>query len=82
MRVGRNHAPPVVGEYVEDAEDDDEEYSGPFGFEADGDHSACAESEDGDEYAADGPLALKDEAKEQENEEDASSKQEANRAIK
>ena len=49
------HAPPVVGEDVEDGEDEDEEGRGPLRLEADCDHDARGEPDDGDEDACDAP---------------------------
>ena len=71
------HAPPRIREHVEDAKHNNEECAGPFGFEADGDEGAGCETEDGDEEAGDGPLALDNEAEEKEDEEDATGKEEA-----
>jgi hypothetical protein len=70
------HAPPVVRENVEDAQDDNEERGRPLGFEADGDHDTGGETKDGDEYARDAPIPLQNESDEKENEKDASSEKE------
>jgi hypothetical protein len=70
------HAPPVVGEHVEDAEHKDEERGRPLGFEADGNHDACGEADDGDEDAAQVPFTLDDETQEKEDEENTAGKKE------
>jgi len=67
------HAPPVVDEHVEDAQNENEESSRPFGLEPNGYHGACNEANYGDEYAGNAPFALEDETKEKENEENTSS---------
>jgi len=77
LRMRRVYAPPVVREYVEYAQNDHEEDSRPFGFEADGYHTAGSETEERDEHSCNAPSALDDESEEQEDEEDATGKQEA-----
>lgn len=71
--------PPVVCEYIEYAENENEESSRPFCFESHGDHDTCCKAEYGDEYTNNRPFALNDEAEEEENKENATSKEEANR---
>ena len=71
------HTPPVVRKDVECAQYKHEENSRPFGFEANGYHSACGETKDGDEETGDGPLPLENESEEEENEEDTTCKKEA-----
>ena len=63
--------PPVVSKDVEDAENQDEEGGRPLGLEPNGDHSTSAEAKDGNENTHEGPLALKDEAEEEEDEKHA-----------
>ena len=70
-------APPVVSKDVEDAENEDEEGGRPLGLEANSDHSASAETKDRDENTHEAPLALEDEAKEQEDEEHTTGQKEA-----
>lgn len=77
LGVVAGDAPPVVDEHVEYGEQDDEERGRPLGLEADGDHPARDEAEDGDEHAGDGPFALDDEPDEKEDEEDSSDELEA-----
>ena len=77
MWVCRWYTPPVVGENVENAKDEDEECSGPLGFEADSDHDAGDEAYYGDKDTGDIPCSLDDEAEEKEDKEHTSSKQEA-----
>jgi hypothetical protein len=68
LGVRRVNTPPVVGEHVEDAEDDDKERGGPFGLETDGDHDASSEPKNGDKETCDAPLSLENESEEQEDE--------------
>lgn len=75
-------APPVVREYVEHAEDEDEEHRAPPRLKSDGDHNASNETDDGDKDSGDGPSALDDEAEEEEDEEDTTCEEEAESACK
>ena len=77
LGVTRVDAPPVVGKDVEDAERDNEEDSGPFGFEADGDHDTGGKPENRSKNACDSPFTLNNEPKEQEDEQNATSEEEA-----
>lgn len=71
------YAPPVVCEHIEYTQNDDEEDSRPLGFEANSHHAAGSETEERYEHSCNAPSTLKDKAEEQEDEEDATSKQEA-----
>jgi len=62
------YAPPVICKHVEDTENDNEEDSGPLGFEADGYHTASSKTKKRNEHPGDTPFSLEDESKEQENE--------------
>jgi len=73
--------PPVVGEHVEDTQDDDEEYRRPFGLKADSYHDAGRETKNGDEYTSNAPSSLKNKTEEQEDEKDATGKEEIFLAI-
>lgn len=75
--VRRVDAPPVIGEYIEDTEYDDEEDGWPFGFKANSNHDACGETEERNKHSCDAPCALKDETEEKENEENTTGKEEA-----
>jgi len=75
------YAPPIVGEDIEDTQHDDQEGSGPLGFEADSNHDACGKTEKRDKYTTYAPCALKNEANEQEYEQDAPSEEEIFLAI-
>ena len=77
LRVSRVNTPEVVDEHVEDAEQPDEEAGAVLCLEADGNHDARAEADDGDEHAGERPVALKDEADEEEDEQDATRELEA-----
>jgi hypothetical protein len=68
---------PVVDEYVEDAQERNEEARTVFRLEPDGDHDASAEADDGDEDAGKRPIALENEADEEEDEEDPAGELEA-----
>jgi hypothetical protein len=68
------YAPPIVGEDIEDAEDDDKEGSGPLGLETNGNHDAGNEPNNGDEHTRDAPFTLDDETQEEENQEDTTGK--------
>jgi hypothetical protein len=71
------NAPPVVGKYVEHAQDEDEESGRPFGLEADGNHTARTQPNDRHEYPPDAPLSLDDESQKEEDEQDTTGKEEA-----
>ena len=70
------YTPPVVGKYVEDAQNKDEECGRPLCFETNGDHDTGGETEYWDEDARDAPRALEDESKEKEDQEDTTSEKE------
>ena len=70
-------APPVIREHVENAQDEDEEGGRPLGFEPDGNHTACAQSDDRHKYSPDAPLPLDHESQKEEDEQDPAGKEEA-----
>lgn len=82
LRMFTMYAPPVVGKDIEHAQDDDQKGCGPLGFETDSDHDACGKTEERDEYTTYTPFALKNESKEQENEQDTSSKEETREEVR
>ena len=61
------NAPPVVGEHVEHAQDEDEEGGRPLGLEPDRNHPACTQTDDRHEHPPDAPLSLDDESQKQED---------------
>ena len=69
--------PPVVGEHIERAQDENEEGGRPFRLEPDGDHTTCSQSDDRDEHSPDAPLPLDDKSQKEEDEQDAAGKKEA-----
>jgi hypothetical protein len=71
------HSPPVICKYIEDTQDNDKECGRPLGFETDGNHCACTHSNQGNNDTNNAPLSLQNETEEKENEQDASSEQEA-----
>jgi len=71
------NAPPVIGKYVEHAQNEDEESGRPFSLEPDGDHTACAQADDRHKHSPEAPLSLNDESQKEEDEQDAASKEEA-----
>ena len=73
----RVDTPPVVGKYVENAEDNYEERRGPFRLEADSNHNAGRETKYGHKDTGNAPVPLENETDEKENEENTTSKQEA-----
>lgn len=77
LRMCTMYAPPVVGKDVEDTQDDDQERSRPLGFEANSDHDASGKTEKRDKDTTYAPLALEDEANEQEYEQDTAGEEEA-----
>ena len=79
LRMSRVDAPPVVDKHVEDAQERDEETGTPLGLESDGYHDTRAESDNRDEHSGNGPVALEDEADEEEDEEDSAGELEAAR---
>jgi len=74
--MGGVNAPPVVCENIEDTQNDDEEDSRPFDFEANSDHDTGGETEEEDKHPRDTPFALNDKFKEEEDEEDTAGKEE------
>ena len=70
------HVPPVVCKYIEDAQYNDEESRGPLRLEPDGDHDTSSKTNNGYKHASDTPFTLEDEAKEKENQKNASCKEE------
>lgn len=68
------YAPPIVGKHVEDTQHDDQKGGRPLGFKADGNHGACGEAKESEEYTSYAPFSLKNEAQEQEDEQNASGK--------
>ena len=77
LGVSRVNTPPVVGEHVEHAQDEDEESGRPFGLEADGNHPTCTQTHDRHKHSSDAPLSLNDESQKEEDEQDAAGKKEA-----
>jgi len=75
------NAPPVVGEHIEHAQDEDEESSRPFGLEPDSDHTTCSQPDDRHKYSPDAPLSLDDKSQKEEDEQDAAGKKEAGNQI-
>lgn len=73
---GRN-APPVVGKAVENAEHNNEEGGGPFGFETDCNHDASTQTKDRHEETGYCPFSLDDETEEEEDEKHATGQEEA-----
>lgn len=69
------YAPPIVRENVEDAQNDDKERGGPLGLETNGNHGASNKTNYGNQETHEIPLTLKDEAKEEEDQENTTSKQ-------
>ena len=75
--VRRVHRPEVVGDDVEDTQNENQEYTGPFSFEADCNHDTGGKSDDGYEDTPNAPLTLDDESKEKEDEKNSPSEKEA-----
>lgn len=71
------YRPPVVGEYIEDTEHENQEYSSPFGLESDSNHAAGTKTKDRNKETSNAPLSLEDETKEEEDEQDTAGKEEA-----
>lgn len=70
------YTPPIVGEDIENTQHDDQEGSRPLGFEADSNHGTRGKTEKRDKNTTYTPFSLKNEPKEQEYEQDASSEEE------
>lgn len=70
--VGANatYSPEVVHNQVENAENDNEQDSAKLGLEADNNHDTSSGSNNGEGRAPDRPLAAKDEADKEEDEQD------------
>ena len=77
LRVRRVDGPEIVCDDVEYAKNENQEGCRPLGLEADGNHDAGYESDDGYEDASNGPLALDDESEEEEDEKYTACKEEA-----
>lgn len=75
------YSPEVVDQNVEDAEDQDQEGSAKLGLEADDDHDAGDQAEQGDKGTANGPLAAEDKADEEEDQQDPASQHEVHFAV-
>ena len=65
------HGPPIVDENVENGQEEDEEGGGPLCLEANDDERDGKKTNDGERNANQRPLALDDEAEEEENKEDS-----------
>ena len=77
LRVRGVDAPPVVDEYVEDAQCHNEERGRPLRLKADSYHDARSKTDDRHKEPGNTPLSAEDEADEQEDEENTSREQEA-----
>lgn len=77
LRMSSMNAPPVVGEHIERAKDEDEETGRPFSLEPYRNHTACAQSDDRHQHSPDSPLSLNDESQEEEDEQHPTGKKEA-----
>ena len=77
LRVRGVNAPPVVDEHVENAKHHNKEPCRPLRLEADRHHDARREADERDENAYDAPLALEDEADEEEDQKDTAREEEA-----
>lgn len=75
------YRPEVVDKDVEDAQDGDENNGTPLGLETHNDHHAGDESNHDDRHATNAPLAGKDEANEQENEQNTAGELEVHLAV-
>jgi hypothetical protein len=71
------YSPPIVHKYVEQREEDNEETSGPLGFEADRYHDASRKANQGEDYTGKIPFSLKGYSNEQEDQEHSTSQLEA-----
>ena len=76
------NAPPVVGEHVEHAQDENEESGRPLGLEPDRNHTACTQPNDRHEHSPEAPLSLDHESQKQEDEQNAAGKKEAGQSEK
>lgn len=65
----RRNTPPIVGKPIKYTQHNDEERSGPFGFEANCNHGARRQTKDGHEEAGNTPFSLNNETQEKEYEE-------------
>lgn len=74
------HAPPVIGEHVEHAQDEDEESGRPLGFESDSNHAARTQPDDRHKHSSNAPLSLDDESQKEEDKQDATGKKETKKA--
>ena len=75
------YRPEVVDKDVENAQDGDEDYGTPLGLETNNNHHAGNETNHDDRNATNAPLAGKDEANEEENEQHAASELEIHLAV-
>lgn len=65
----RVDAPPVVDDYVEHAQEDDEEARRPLGLEPNSNHSACSQPKYRDKCTRNRPLSIEHKSDEKEDEE-------------
>ncbi len=75
------YSPEVVDQNVEDAENDNQEGSAELGLESNDNHDAGDKTEERDNDAPDGPLSAEDEADEEEDEQNSTSKLEVHLAV-
>lgn len=71
------NSPPIVGENVENAQHHNKECGRPLGLETNGNHDTSGKTNDRNKNAHEAPFALKNEAKEKEDQEDSAGKEEA-----
>lgn len=74
MRVRGVNGPPVVDQDVKDREDHHQEERRPFRFETNGHHDTSDQTDEWDQTSDDGKLSRDDEAKEEKDQEDTTSK--------
>lgn len=75
------NSPPIVGENVENAQHHNKECGRPLGLETNGNHDTSGKTNDRNKNAHEAPFALKNEAKEKEDQEDSAGKEEVFPAV-
>jgi hypothetical protein len=79
--MSRVDAPPVIGEHVEHAQDQDEESGRPLRLESHRNHPARTQPDDRHKHSSDAPLSLDDESQKQEDEQDTTGEKETANQI-
>jgi hypothetical protein len=81
LQKSSTYRPEIVDKDVEHAQDSNEDNRAPFGLETNDNHNASNESDHDERHATNGPLARKDKANEQEDQQHATGELEVHFAV-